>query len=170
MSPRHADGPVSGAEGQGSLWAQEQEFDFDHSKREPLEQAVAHYSRAHNAEPRHYESVLNRGMAMAKMGHADEALESWERAMRIKVRSPSPGPGGASDPVPALRRPLQPTDNRAPFNLGLGYRKLEPPQHEEALHYFRAALAITPQDAKLQMQVAKTYEDSGQLSAPAPPP
>ena len=57
----------------------------------------------------------------------------------------------------------QPTDHRAPFNLGLGYRKLEPPQHGEALHYFRAALAITPQDAKLQMQVAKTYEDSGQL-------
>ena len=72
--------------------------------------------------------------------------------------------------MPALLRPrcwvAQPTDHRAPFNLGLGYRKLEPPQHGEALHYFRAALAITPQDAKLQMQVAKTYEDSGQLSVP----
>ena len=90
---------MSGAEGQGSLWAQEQEFDFDHSKREPLEQAVAHYSRAHNAEPRHYESVLNRGMAMAKMGHADEALESWERAMRIKVQASEP-----RDPLPTPAR------------------------------------------------------------------
>ena len=59
-----------------------------------------------------------------------------------------------------------PTQGGTGFNLGLGYRKLEPPQHVEALHYFRAALAITPQDAKLQMQVAKTYEDSGQLSVP----
>ena len=123
---------MSGAEGRASLWAQEQEFDFDHSKREPLEQAVAHYSRAHNAEPRHYESVLNRGMAMAKMGHADEALESWQRAMRIKVqasepRDPLPTPTRARARVragpltlclPCSPRSFQPEPGKAPAGPG----------------------------------------------------
>eukprot|EP01047_Picozoa_sp_COSAG01_P047444 COSAG01_NODE_4532_length_4948_cov_3.063724_3_plen_167_part_00 len=70
-----------------------------------------------NLEPRHYESVLNRGIALAKLGHADEAIESWQRAISVF-----------------------PGDSRAPFNIGLGYTKLDPPQHEEAIHYFRLAI------------------------------
>ena len=117
--------------------ALEQSYDFDHTNPEPLVQAVSQYSMSHNLEPRHFESVLNRGMAMAKLNRADEALESWHRAMRINNR-----------------------DVRAPFNLGLAYKKLDPPQTSEAVHFFRKALTITPMDAKLYNAIGKAYEEA----------
>ena len=100
--------------------AKEEVYGLDHTNYAPLAEAVSAYSRAWNAEPRHYESVLNRGIALAKLGHADEAIESWQRAMKVL-----------------------PADFRAPFNLGLGMQKLEPPQHDEAILYFQAALKAT---------------------------
>jgi tetratricopeptide (TPR) repeat protein len=117
--------------------ALEQSYDFDHTNQEPLIQAVSQYSMAHNAEPRHYESVLNRGMAMAKLNRADEALESWHRALRINNN-----------------------DVRAPFNLGLGYKKLDPPQTSEAVHFFSKALDATPTDAKIYSAIGKTLEEA----------
>lgn len=117
--------------------ALEQSYDFDHTNQEPLIQAVSQYSMAHNLEPRHYESVLNRGMAMAKLNRADEALESWHRAMRINK-----------------------DDVRAPFNLGLAYKKLDPPQTMEAVHFFKRALKIKPEDAKLYSAIGKAYEEA----------
>lgn len=53
---------------------------------------------------------------------------------------------------------IKPTDKRAPFNLGLAYKKLDPPQTAEALTFFRAALKITPNDAKTHVVIASTYE------------
>jgi tetratricopeptide (TPR) repeat protein len=117
--------------------ALEQSYDFDHTNQEPLVHAVSQYSMAHNLEPRHFESVLNRGMAMAKLNRADEALESWHRAMRINK-----------------------DDVRAPFNLGLAYKKLDPAQTSEAVHFFRQALKITPTDAKLYNAIGKAYEEA----------
>eukprot|EP01044_Picomonas_judraskeda_P001832 COSAG03_NODE_117_length_12378_cov_17.137448_6_plen_341_part_00 len=117
--------------------ALEQSYDFDHTNQEPLIQAVSQYSMAHNLEPRHHESVLNRGMAMAKLNRADEALESWHRAVRINK-----------------------DDVRAPFNLGLAYKKLDPPQTMEAVHFFKRALKIKPEDAKLYSAIGKAYEEA----------
>lgn len=117
--------------------ALEQSYDFDHTNQEPLVHAVSQYSMAHNLEPRHFESVLNRGMAMAKLNRADEALESWHRAMRINK-----------------------DDVRAPFNLGLAYKKLDPAQTSEAVHFFKQALKITPTDAKLYNAIGKAYEEA----------
>ena len=47
-------------------------------------------------------------------------------------------------------------DVRAPFNLGLGYKKLDPPQTREAVHFFKQALKIKSDDAKLYNAIGKT--------------
>ena len=91
--------------------AKEEQYGLNHANYTPLSEAVSAYSRAWNAEPRHYESVLNRGIALAKLGHADEAIESWERAVKV-----------------------YPQDSRAPFNLGFGMQKLEPPEVRDSQH------------------------------------
>jgi tetratricopeptide (TPR) repeat protein len=91
---------------------------------------------AHNLEPTVGDIPLNRGIVLAKLGKADEALESWQRAASIS-----------------------PDDHRPLVNIGVGLRKLDPPESEGALEAFLKAAALQPNESKLVFAMGETYEE-----------
>jgi len=118
-----------------------------------FDQALSHYNRALQLNPKYSKTYSNLGIALKSMGRLDDAITNYRRAIELE-----PGyteaynnlgnafrlQGKYDEAVDCLRRAiaLNPDIPDIHYNLGLTFQLQDKP--EEAIVYFRQAIRLKP--------------------------
>lgn len=137
------------------------------TRRGREEEALQAFDEGLGRAPRHFELLVNRGVALHNLGRLDEAMASFEQALSVRPEA-AEALGAMGE---TLMAKLLPAEAEAVFRRALesepdalGARRkyaqalLELDRPEEAIGLLRATVASQPQDLEAAALLADTFE------------
>jgi tetratricopeptide (TPR) repeat protein len=147
--------------------------------------ALFAYQDAISADPGNAEALLKAGNAYARLGHDDEAIEQWNRALQLDPQSAAardaiaaarerkgelaqkPAVRPAAVPAPPLPLPPQIDEAGARAHYGKGVALIGGGKYDEAIADYTAARQADPSLAAPLFGLAEAYRGLGQTDKAA---
>jgi tetratricopeptide (TPR) repeat protein len=144
----------------------------DLAKKARVDEAIAHYQKALQINPRYAQAHFNLGNALRKKGSVDEEIAQYQMALQIKPNHAQARnnlgnvfdeQGRLDEAIAQFQKALQiqPDYADAHYNLGVSLRKQG--RLDEAIAQYQKALQIQPGFAEAEYNLGSVFDQQGRL-------
>jgi len=144
----------------------------DLAKKARVDEAISHYQKALQINPRYAQAHFNLGNALRKKGGVDEAIAQYQMALQINPNHAQAHnnlgnvfdeQGRLDEAITQYQKALQiqPDFAEAHYNLGVSLRKQG--RLNEAIAQYQKALQIQPSFAEAEYNLGNVFDQQGRL-------
>ena len=148
------------------------DFGADLAKRGNMEEAIAHYRKALEINPKNAQAHFNLGNSLCKKGSMDEAVTQYQTALEINPHYAQAcnnlgtlffQKGRLQDAITQFQKALeiQPDYAEADYNLGLALHREG--HLDEAIAHYEKALQIQPNYVECHYNLGNVFDQEGRL-------
>jgi tetratricopeptide (TPR) repeat protein len=144
----------------------------DLAKKARVDEAISHYQKALQINPRYAQAHFNLGNALRKKGSVDEAIAQYQMVLQINPNHAQAynnlgnvfdEQGRLDEAITQYQKALQiqPGFAEAHYNLGVSLRKQG--RMDEAIAQYQEALQIQPGFAEAEYNLGNVFDQQGRL-------